>query len=256
MNWKGAELTPAIRTRPDGSKYPLTGRGGGGGALVAVLAALLLGGGALGAGVSATGAVGGGAAGDAGAVAGSLPGNLSGDVGDSLPGQDLATRRTAARSSAKRGRGDEAWSRYRLKQLARKLEHSAGQELDCLAAATGRVREFLQHTPCTSLDRMLLAVGDGRGNAAVVSVVRVGFRTAADAKAFQQVEDAPGSGDIHPLEIAAVLHLAGITLTAQHYHSRLASAAVVVAEADTATGHLDGQLLDAIADTASYLPLA
>jgi len=38
---------------------------------------------------------------------------------------------------------------------------------------------------------MLLTIGDGHGNAAVVSVVRVGFRTTAQAQAFQRVEDMP-----------------------------------------------------------------
>jgi hypothetical protein len=142
-----------------------------------------------------------------------------------------------------------------LKQLSRKVEHAAGRELDCLAAATGRVRDFLLHTPCTSLDRVLLTVGDGHGNAAVVSVVRVGFPTAADAQAFKAVEDAPGSGDIRPLDTAAALHLTGVRLTADHYWSHIDGTATVVAEADTATGHVDGPTLDAIAETASYLPV-
>ena len=102
---------------------------------------------------------------------------------------------------------------------------------------------------------MLLTIGDGHGNAAVVSVVRVGFRTTAQAQAFQRVEDMPGSGDVRPLDTAAFLKITGASLTAKHYHSRLDGSAVVVAEADTATGHLDGRLLAAIADTASYLPL-
>jgi fructose-specific component phosphotransferase system IIB-like protein len=102
---------------------------------------------------------------------------------------------------------------------------------------------------------MLLTVGDGHGNAAVVSIVRVGFRSAAQAQAFQRIEDTPGSGDVRPLDIAVGLGITGVTLTAMHYHSRLDGSAVVVAEAETATGHIDGQLLDAIADTATYLPI-
>jgi hypothetical protein len=143
----------------------------------------------------------------------------------------------------------------RLKQLARRIEHQAAEELDCVASSTGQVRAFLLRTPCTSLDSMLLTVGDGRGNAAVVSVVRVDFRTTDQAEAFQRVEDIPGSGDVRPLGIAAALNLTDVSLTAHHYHSRLDGSAIVIAEADTATGHVDGQLLDAIAETASYLPL-
>lgn len=242
-------MTPPIRTRPDGTRYPITPRRGGAGALVAIGIALALASGSLTAsGIGFAGATG-------GSLAADLPGNLAGDVTDGLPGRDLSTRRAEARRSARQGRSQEAWSRLRLKQLTRRIEHQVTQKLDCVAASTGRVREFLLQTPCTSLDRMLLTVGDGHGNAAVVSIVRVGFRTTAQAQAFQRVEDMPGSGDVRPLDTAAFLKITGVSLTAEHYHSRLDGSAVVVAEADTATGHLDGQLLDAIADTASYLPL-
>ncbi len=103
---------------------------------------------------------------------------------------------------------------------------------------------------------MLLTVGDGHGNVAVVSVVRVGFRTSSQAQAFQRVEDQPGIGDIRPLDTALALGLTNVRLTALHYQSRLVGKAVVVAEADPATGHLDSATLDAIADVASYLPLS
>lgn len=43
--------------------------------------------------------------------------------------------------------------------------------------------------------------------------------------------------------------------TAQHHRSRLDGRAVVVAEAETATGQLSEPVLDAIADVASYVPL-
>lgn len=243
-------MTPPIRTRPDGTRYPIEGGRGGGGVVAAVLAAVVLTAGGVAAGGSGVPSVG---AGDA--VINGVPGNLAGDVTDALPGRDLATRRTQARSSAREGRSAEAWARLKLKQLTRRVEHAAAHELDCVAASTGRVRAFLVHTPCTSLDRVLLTVGDGHGNAAIVSVVRIGFRTAAQAGAFQQIEDTPGSGDLRPLDIAAFLHLTGVGLTARHYYSRLDDSAVIVAEADAATGHLDPALLDATAEVASYLPV-
>ena len=245
-------MAPEFRTRPDGTRYPITGNGGGTGTVVAVIAAIAL---AAGGGAAGLGAGAAGAGGATGAVTANLPGNLAGDVTDGLPGRDLSTRRTQARSSAQRGRSTEAWSRLALKQLTRRIEHAAAQQLDCLTASTGQVHAFLTHTPCTSLDRLLLTIGDGHGNAAVVSVVRVGFHTTAQARAFQQIEDTSDSGDMRPLDIAAVLHLTHLTLTAQHYHSRLDHNALVIAETDTASGHLDNALLNAIADTASYLPL-
>ncbi len=108
-------MAPEFRTRPDGTRYPITPRRGAG-ALVAIgIAVALAGGGAAGGlGASATGGT---------AVSGSLAGNLAGDVVDGLPGRDLTTRRTEARRSAQRGRSTEAWSRLKLKQLARRAEH-------------------------------------------------------------------------------------------------------------------------------------
>ncbi|MFC9250654.1 hypothetical protein [Amycolatopsis thailandensis] len=212
---------------------------------VAAAAAVLAGGGAAG-----IGALGGASApGGAGAAAEALAGNTGGVV-DSLPGRSLKVRRAEGRESAKRGRTDEALSRLRFKQLKRKAE----RELNCVASASGRVREFLIKTPCTSMERMLLAVGDGQGSAAVVSVVRVGFKTKKDAEAFKRVEDVHGSGDVRPLDIAAVLGVAGVKMTGLHYHARPDKNAIVVAEADTARGRVDRETLEALADVGSYLP--
>jgi hypothetical protein len=139
-----------IRTRPDGSKYPLTPKGGGVKMLVAAGVLVAAVGGASGL------TLGGGAAlGDsAGTAADSLPGNLAGDVADSLPGRNLSTRKAEGKKSAQRGKTDEAFSRLNLKQLKK----TAKQDLECLINSTSKVQEFLAHTPCTSLDRALYAV--------------------------------------------------------------------------------------------------
>jgi hypothetical protein len=240
----------------NGNRIFIRDGGGGGkgkGVVVAIGAAVVIAGGAGGAaGIGALG----GAAGEAGAGAASeaFAGNMAGDVVDSLPGRSLKTRRAEGRESAKRGKTDEAFSRLKFKRLkpeVRKLEREAG----CVAAASGKVREFLVKTPCTRLDRMLLAVGDGHGNAAVISVVRVGFRSKKQAKEFEKVEAVQGSGDVRPLEIAAVLGIAGVKMTGLHYQSRPEGYGMVVAEADTATGHVDRETLDALADVAAYLPI-
>ena len=169
------------------------GRGG----ILAMAAAVVI---ASGAGVATGIGALGGASVEAGAdsAAGALAGNTAGDVVDSLPGRSITTRRASARESAKRGKSDEALGKLKLKRLKHRAEH----ELECVTSSTGKVREFLARTPCASLDRMLMAVGDGHGNAAVISVVRVGFRTRKEAKAFEKVERVQGSGDIRPLEIA------------------------------------------------------
>lgn len=222
------------------------GRGG----VVAVAAAVVLASGAGGAvGIGALG--GAGVEAGAGSAAEALAGNTAGDVVDSLPGRSIKTRRTSARDSAKSGKSDEALGKLKLKRLRHKAEHS----LECVASSTGNVRESLARTPCTSLDRMLMAVGDGHGNAAVVSVVRVGFRSKKQADAFEQVERVQGSGDVRPLEIATVLGLTGVHITGHHYQSRPDKNAMIIAETDTATGHVDNATLDALADIATYLPV-
>jgi hypothetical protein len=232
----------------DGKRIYIRDKGTG--VVVAAVAAAAIAGGAGGAG--AFGGATGGAT--AGAASEALAGNSAGDVVDSLPGRSLKTRRAEARESAKRGKPQEAWSRLKVKELKRAVRRLE-REGDCVAAASGRVREFLAGTPCTALDRMLLAVGDGHGNAAVISVVRVGFRSKKQATAFERVEAVQGSGDVRPLEIAAVLGVAGVRMTGLHYESRPDGYGMVVAEADTATGHVDGATLDALADVAAYLPI-
>ncbi|MBP2328719.1 hypothetical protein JOF56_009104 [Kibdelosporangium banguiense] len=228
-----------IRTRPDGTKYPIRVGGGGKIAVAATFAAAVLaGGGQL--GLTAT----------TGGAGNSVAGNLTGDVADSLPGRDLRTRKTEGRKSAQRGRSDEAWSRMKFKELKRNVEH----RLECVAASTGKVREFLLRTPCTSLDGLLFLVGDGQGNAAVVSVVRIGFRTKAQANAFQKVEDIGESGDVFPWNVATALDLANVSMTGHHYHLRTDKTAKIIGEADVATGSIDKETLLALAEVASYLP--
>ncbi|MEV7094253.1 hypothetical protein AB0M80_15620 [Amycolatopsis sp. NPDC051045] len=231
----------------DGRRIFIRDGGRGKGVVVAAVAALAVAGGAGGVGAF-------GGAGGAGAAPEVLAGNTAGDVVDSLPGRSLETRRAEGRESAKRGKSKEAWSKLKFKELKRAVRRLQ-REGDCVAAATDQVRDFLTRTPCTSLDRMLLAVGDGHGNAAVISVVRVGFRSKKQAKAFEKVEAVQGSGDVRPLEIAAVLGVAGVRMTGLHYKSRPEGYGMVVAEADTATGHVDHGTLDALADVAAYLPV-
>lgn len=218
---------------------------------MAVVATVVIAGAGGAIGVGELGALGGAGG---GAAAEMFAGNTAGDVVDSLPGRSIKTRRTESKESAKRGNTKESWSRLKVKELRRelgKLEREAG----CLAAATGKVREFLAKTPCTSMNSMLLAVGDGHGNAAVITVVRVGFRSKKQADAFEEVEAVQGSGDVRPLDIAAALEVAGVKMTGLHYAPRHDHYGMVIAEADTATGHVDSETLEALADVASWMPI-
>lgn len=147
------------RTLPDGRKVPIGGKGKGVAAAVGVGLLVAGGSGVFGGAASEVGL---------GVASEAFAGNTAGDVVDSLPGRSLKTRRADGRESAKRGKSGEAWSKLRFKELKRAVR-KAEREAGCVAAASGRVRDFLVEMPCTALDRMLLAVGDGHGNAAVIS---------------------------------------------------------------------------------------
>lgn len=172
--------------------------------------------------------------------------------GGSTGGSSVKARKAEGQRSARDGNAAEAWRRMGVRELNRTLR----QDVECLGASHGRVQEFFVHTPCTSLDRVVLAVVDDAGNTAVVSVVWVGFRTSRDAREFKRVEDVQGSGDIHPLG-AGLLGLADVTFTGLNYgtDAKAGGRVLTVAEAETAAGHHDHEFLDALAEVAAYLPV-
>ena len=56
-------------------------------------------------------------------------------------------------------------------------------------------------------------------------------------------------------DIAAALGVAGVRMTGLHYAPRADRNGMVIAEADTATGHVDTETLEALADVASWMPI-
>ncbi|SFO38361.1 hypothetical protein [Amycolatopsis rubida] len=98
-----------------------------------------------------------------------------------------------------------------------------------------------------STGRNLFAVGDGHGNAAVISVARAGFPKKSEAEGGEKVEEVQGSGDIKPLG-AALLGLDGAHFSGHHFQSCVDGRATVVAETETVAGQLDSGTLDALAD--------
>ncbi|MFD1152604.1 hypothetical protein [Saccharothrix hoggarensis] len=218
-------------TDGQGRKRPITPKKGGAAAAIVVGAVLAMGvaGGGAGGGLSPLG--GGGSGGSA--------------------GQAVKARKAEGQRSAREGNAAEAWRRMGVRELKQVLRQDAA----CLAASHGRVQEFFLHTPCTSLDRVMLTVGDDAGNVAVVSVVWVGFRTGGDAREFQRLMDVHGSGDIRPLG-AGVLGLADVVFSGHNYGSdrKNGGKVLTVAEAETAAGRHDPEFLDALAEVAAYLP--
>lgn len=215
-----------FRTNKNGKVYPLHGGGRGTGAVVAGMVALGLAGGA-----------------------GALPLGTTGVGTGSGSSLQLQTRKADGQKSAKNGDLAGAWQRLGMRQLKR----AARQQAECVAVSFGEIREFFTRNRCTSLERVLFAVGDGDGNSAVVSVVWVGLASTSDAKDFETVMKRHGSGDIHPLG-APLLGLANIEFTGLRYGSDRDGKTVTVAEAETATGSIDHETLDAIAEVAACLP--
>jgi hypothetical protein len=192
------------------------------------------------------------------AVAGALAlggvgaGGLTGGTavtGESPGGPDLSVRNAEGRKSARKGDSRQAWERMGMREL-RKV---AKQDLTCVEHSRGRVREYFLRAPCTSLDRIVFAVGDGHGDSMFVSVEWVGFRTKTQAAEFKKVEDAPDSGDIVPLG-GSLLTMADVHFSGNHYKSRLDGKTVVIAETETAVGQFGDTVLDTVADVAVYLP--
>jgi hypothetical protein len=186
------------------------------------------------AGVIALGAVG----------IGGTGGSLFGSTG---PG--VSARKADSEKAARKGDADEAWRRMGMRALKKTVK----QDLKCVGASFGRVRDFFAHTPCTSLDRNLFLVGDATGNAAVISVAWVGFRTRGQVARFKDLIDVPGTGDITPLA-SSLLGLADIRFTAEHYQSESNGAVLAIAETEPATGRVDPETLEALADVAALLP--
>lgn len=168
-------------------------------------------------------------------------------TGGSAPG--LSARKADGKKSARDGDADAAVSRLGMRIRKRAPKRDA----ECLTSSFGQVREFFARTPCTSLDRLVFATDDGLGNVAVVSVVWVTFSRRADTGRFERLIDEYGTGDIRPLGSGA-LGMADIRFTAAHYWSETRGATITVAESESATGHVEPGVLDALAEVTAQLP--
>lgn len=192
------------------------------------------------AGVVAFGATTGGV----GGTAGSLGSGTSSSVG-----KNLMARKADSKRSARAGRPEEAWSRLGM----RTLRKTAREHAECVSHSFGDVRRFLVRTRCTSLNRMLFTIGDGKASV-VVSVAWVAFRTRAQTRQFQDLMDVHATGDIAPLG-GELIGAAGIQFSGHNYDSRLDRTRTVltVAETETLTGEFSADDLDTVAEIAALL---
>ncbi|PSL57519.1 hypothetical protein B0I31_102498 [Saccharothrix carnea] len=186
------------------------------------------------------------AVGYGGAVGLSAGGGSGGGGG---PGSSVEERAVQGGDLARRGDAEGAWQRMGLRELKR----TDVQRAPCADASFGRVREFLRQHECTSVDRVLFTVGDDAGNSAVIAVAWVALASRGDAREFQDLVDAPGTGDVKALGTAQV-GLAEVAFSGANYGSECDRTTVTVAEAEVATGYVTPEVLDALAEVAARLP--
>ncbi len=190
-----------------------------------------------------------GAGGIGAGAAGSATSGASGTVAESVVSRNIVARKPGSKRSASRGNATEAYQRLGMRGVRRAVE----QNLDCIVSSFGQVREFFLRTPCRSLDRALFAMTDEQGDPIVVMVAWVGFRSRADARRFKDLDDVHGTGNISPPG-GALLGVADVRFTGQHYQSRRAGAVAVIAEAEPLAGPVEDAMLDAVAEVAVLLP--
>ncbi|MCE6997463.1 hypothetical protein LZG04_22070 [Saccharothrix sp. S26] len=175
--------------------------------------------------------------------------SAGGAAGGGGPGLGVEQRKEESGELARLGDADAAWRRMGLRGLKRtEKQHAA-----CEDASFGGVREFLRRHGCASVDRVLFIVGDDVGNSAVIAVAWVGFGSRGDARAFQDLVDAAGTGDVKALG-AAQVGLPDVAFTGANYGSERDRTTVAVAEAEVATGYVTPEVLDALAEVAARLP--
>jgi hypothetical protein len=164
-------------------------------------------------------------------------------------GQNMSQRKADGKKSARNGNWEDAVRRLGMRSLKKTIRTGT----QCASSSFGQVREFLIRTPCRSLDRMLFAAGDDRGNVFLVSVAWVGFSSRSKAVDFKDLNDIHGTGDITPLG-GSLLEMKDVRFTGHHYNSRRDGNTIVVAEAESANGIVPDDVLDAAAEVAVFLP--
>ena len=174
------------------------------------------------------------------------PGTGSGQV----VANTFAARVAASQAAA--ARGDIAGAAQRLGMTAgpRGQRHN----VNCAAFATGEVRDHLLTHPCRGMDRLLFTIRDSRGGTIAIAVAWLDFATPGQARAFRELDDAPGTGQINPLP-GATAGIPNVHLTGRHHRSRQAGATAVTADAEPVkSGAQTDGLLDEIAGIGVLLP--
>jgi hypothetical protein len=223
-----------FRTRPDGSRYPITPKKGAGAAVAAVM---------MGTAVAV------GAGGVGGVAVGGAVDSAVGNAANKIVGQAVRARVNRAKLSARSGRRAEAWARMGLKLAKQEFD----ERFQCAIHSYGQVRQFFVNNPCESLNRELIAVADDGGNTFLVSVSWVEMPSSGKAEQLRAIADTYGTGNVSPIA-SAVLGVGDVRYTGEYYDSRIDAELVVIAESAVLTGLPDPDMLEGAAQVAAQLP--
>jgi hypothetical protein len=197
--------TPPIRTRPDGTKYPITPpKPKWPGVVVgATVLAIVLGAGGTGVASSS----------------------------------GLTGTRASSSSAPKSKAAQDRAIRNVVQRLIRENYDVEGQFSsdadDCAEHSYGQVQQFFEEHSCTGLFRALFEVRDRRGGVVLVAIAWVDMPDARSAREFKELVDVHGTGNITELnrELEGYRYR-NVRFTGEHYASRREDNTVVNAQAE------------------------
>jgi hypothetical protein len=106
---------------------------------------------------------------------------------------------SSARANSQARRRDADAARLRLLRQALRVEQRFDTTDDCVAHSYGQVREFFRDEPCVALHRAWFDVRDGRRGLVLVAVSWVEMPDARSARAFHELVDRHGTGNVTEL---------------------------------------------------------
>jgi hypothetical protein len=158
-------------------------------------------------------------------------GGTAGVAGSAAGTGGTTASASSARASSQARRQDANAARARLLRQALRVEQRFDSTDDCLAHSYGEVREFFREQPCVALHRAWFEIRDGRRGLVLVAVSWVEMPDSRSARAFHELVDTHGTGNVTELSREQGPHRR-VRFTGQHYVSRRDGTMVVNAQAE------------------------
>jgi hypothetical protein len=158
-------------------------------------------------------------------------GGTAGVAGTAAGAGGTTASASSARASSQARRQDADRIRARLLRQALRVESRFDTTDDCVAHSYGKVREFFQEQPCVALHRAWFEVRDRRRGMVLVAVSWVEMPDTRSARAFHELVDTHGTGNVTELSREEGPHRR-VRFTGQHYVSRRDGTTVVNTQAE------------------------